>query len=786
MERCDFCAFAEILQAYYKEGHWTNQNDFIQNLFFSAYNDNRQRLEPSEDSTVSRWLSGQQKLRPEFLRYYSRPENRMKLAMDLEYHIFPELYDSGMAADSLYTLVCRDVSISQFKKKQLCAGYSAETASRQAEFIAVVLRYTMERGFVARKPKTEEEITMQRISPALDIYNCNARVPSPCKYFRGRDRELEELYLLLQDQGKVFLRGVPGIGKSELAKAYVRKYGKKYSNCLYIPYTGSLKRSVTNLNFSGMVGGGSDDERFQNNERLLQSLGPDSLLIVDNYNVCADEDDYLPKLMQYRCQILFTTRCRYREDTEYQVKELSNLDDLVGLVRYFYQRTDERERVVKNIIETLHRHTYAVELAARLLRRNAIKPQDLLQKLKEEKADMDAEERFSTRKDGERPYGTYYRHIHTLFSLYKLRGEEWFILMHLCLLPLSGVHKGVFKRWLNLRNICAIETLIEKGLLEELYNVQVMLHPMVQEITQAEFKPTVTDCRIMLYSMELTCLNNAEHVPYYQSLFQCIISIIDRIEIDDMAAYLRFVEDAAACMIYYDDRQSARYLTDELLTLLDNPDIGEPRDRALLLSYEAELTADVHESLRYAQAAVDTLPELNRETAQLASNLHSNLSRFYTQLGRLREAMAEQTTAGNILRDYGLSDTGDAYTQAINQASLTALLVNPSVGLHQLNQIEQRLLAINAAQSRAYADVLAWTSIALLGMGKYESGAVYGKRAMERFEAMFGPKSQEVRDVKMALHLVCEAKNVPEQWRVVTLPKVDLAELKLKLLNELL
>ena len=786
MERCDFSALAGILQAYYKEGHWTNQNDFMQKLFYSAYNDNPQRLEPSEDSAVSRWISGQQKLRSDFLSYYSKPENKPKLAKDMEQQIFPELYDSGMAAEKLYGLVCHDAELSQFKKKQLCAGYSTETVSRQAKFVADVVYFVMERAFVARKARSEKEPGLQAVSPALDLYNCNARVPEPCKYFQGRDEELEELYALLQEEEKVFLRGIPGIGKSELAKAYAERYRKKYSNCLYIPYTGSLKWSITNLNFSHVLMSGSDDERFQNNERLLQSLGPDSLLIVDNYNIRADEDEYFSKLMQYRCQILFTTRYRYPEDTEYCLQEISNQEDLVELVRWFYKKTDQHGRAVKEIIETLHRHTYAVELAARLLKRNVIKPRTLLRKLKAEKAAMDAQEKFFTRKDGERLHGTYYQHIHTLFSLYRLSDAEQFTLMNMCLLPLAGVHKAVCQNLLALKTMDSIERLIEKGYIEELYDVQVMLHPMVQEIALAEFRPTVSDCWVMLWSMHLICLNDAQHIPYYKSFFQCIISVVSQIEVDNTTKYLRFLEDAAACMIYYEDHFSARFVVDELEILLDHPGNGEERDRALVLDLEANLSDNSGEALYYAQTAINALPTLDKDTAQLTSNLHSNLSRLYMKLGRFEEADAEQKTAARILSKYHLTATGDAYAQAINKASYTALHENPQAGLYQLQQIEDRLLETKTTGSRAYADVLAWKGIVYLCMGNYEDGAVYCQKAVERFSEMFGPESDEVKMGKLVCLMLYKAKNVPQEWRVISLPPEEIPRLKKKALTELM
>ena len=45
----------------------------------------------------------------------------------------------------------------------------------------------------------------------------------------GRDKELEELYTMLEENRHVFLCGIAGIGKSELAKAYAKRYIKPVS-----------------------------------------------------------------------------------------------------------------------------------------------------------------------------------------------------------------------------------------------------------------------------------------------------------------------------------------------------------------------------------------------------------------------------------------------------------------------------------------------------------------------------------------------------------------------------
>ena len=57
----------------------------------------------------------------------------------------------------------------------------------------------------------------------------------------------------------------------------------------------------------------TDQERFQSHNRFLRSLKSDTLLIIDNFNVTATQDNFLSVVLKYRCQILFTTRSKLDE-----------------------------------------------------------------------------------------------------------------------------------------------------------------------------------------------------------------------------------------------------------------------------------------------------------------------------------------------------------------------------------------------------------------------------------------------------------------------------------------
>ena len=252
----------------------------------------------------------------------------------------------------------------------------------------------------------------------------DSEVPKPCRHFLGRDKELEELYTMLEENRHVFLCGIAGIGKSELAKAYAKHYQKHYTNILYVEYTGDLHQDITDMDFIDDPPEISEQERFQRHNRFLRSLKSDTLLIIDNFNVSATQDSFLSVVLKYRCQILFTTRSKLDEYCTLPLKGIEDMNALFQLTSVFYSETDTYRSTVKKIIETVHYHTFAVELAAKLLENGISTPGQLLAKLQEERASLDNEDKIKIIKDGQSSEATYYSHIHTLFSLYALSRKQ--------------------------------------------------------------------------------------------------------------------------------------------------------------------------------------------------------------------------------------------------------------------------------------------------------------------------------------------------------------------------
>ena len=444
MDRCDFSSISTYLKNHISESNQMSQPDFLYELFEDFMDDPANQDFSMDNGLVCRWLTGQAKISPKISAYYSKPSNQKKLAETIHQNLLPLMSDCNMAMQDIYTLFIQDDTISDAKKKNLASLY--KPASSRLLFLAKLVSFGMERQFIKRDTKNQKLLAGGALSPIVLDYIMDSEVPKPCRHFIGRDKELEELYTMLEENRHVFLCGIAGIGKSELAKAYAKHYKKHYTNILYVEYTGDLHQDITDMDFIDDPPEISEQERFQRHNRFLRSLKSDTLLIIDNFNVTATQDSFLSVVLKYRCQILFTTRSNLNEYCTFQLKEIKDINILFQLTSAFYSEADKYRSTVEKIIETVHYHTFAVELAAKLLENGISTPGQLLAKLQEERASLDNEDKIKIIKDGQSSKATYYSHIHTLFSLYALSRKQQDIMCNLCFLPYTGISARIFAK----------------------------------------------------------------------------------------------------------------------------------------------------------------------------------------------------------------------------------------------------------------------------------------------------------------------------------------------------
>ena len=720
-----------------------SQPDFLYELFEDFMNDPANEDFSMDNGLVCRWLTGQAKISPKISSYYSKSGNQKKLAETIHQNLLPLIPDCNMAMQDIYTLFMQDDTISDAKKKNLASLY--KPASSRLLFLAKLISFGMERQFVKRDTRNQKLIAGGALSPIVLDYIMDSEVPKPCRHFLGRDKELEELHAMLEENLHVFLYGIAGIGKSELAKAYAKQYKKHYTNILYVEYTGDLHQDITDMDFIDDPPEISEQKRFQRHNRFLRSLKSDTLLIIDNFNVTATQDIFLSVVLKYRCQILFTTRSNLNEYCTFQLKEINDINTLFQLTSIFYSDADKHRSTVEKIIETVHYHTFAVELAAKLLENGISTPNQLLAKLQEERASLDNEDKIRIIKDGQSSKATYYSHIHTLFSLYALSQKQQDIMCNLCFLPSTGISARIFAKWLELPTLNEINDLIETGFVQTTTRHTISLHPMIQEIALSETKPSVNICHILLDSLQKICLMHGIEVDYYKKLFQTIGNIIELIEKDDMPKYLLFLENVFPYMDNYNYQKGMREIIQELKNLLKHKDIGTDSDRALLLDFQATLEIKPEKAIKLEKDAIALIKEITEENAHLASNLHSNLGGLYRMNGYPDLAREHMEKGLFLLEQYNLLYTHDGIPQFTNYAMFLAEQQAPEKGISVLQKLSKGIKEYNSDCCLDYATVQESLATIYLMTANLPKAKTHFKRACKIYKKIWADEPEMIK-----------------------------------------
>ena len=305
------------------------------------------------------------------------------------------------------------------------------------------------------------------------------------------------------------------------------------------------------------------------------------------------------------------------------LKEIEDMNALFQLASVFYSEADTYRATVEKIIETVHSHTFAVELAAKLLENGISTPNQLLTRLQVEKASFHNEDKIKIIKDGQSSKATYYSHIHTLFSLYTLSLEQQDIMCNMCFLPSTGISARIFAKWLELPTLNEINDLIETGFVQTTKRRTISLHPMIQEITLSETKPSVTRCHILLDSLQHICLMHGMEVDYYKKLFQTIGNIIVLIEKDDIPKYLLFLENAFPYMDNYNYHKGMNGIIQELTGLLKTKNIG-----TIYL-----MTANLSQAKTHFKRAFKIYEKIWADEPEMIEAKYREIQELYPQIG---------------------------------------------------------------------------------------------------------------------------------------------------------
>lgn len=331
------------------------------------------------------------------------------------------------------------------------------------------------------------------------------KIVLPRGLFIGREREIKEIAQHLSQDHVLFLQGMGGIGKSEIAKGYAQKYRDSYDTIIFAGFSSNIMDLICSEeigieNLSRAEGEEMESWYARKLETLQSLTDKRTLLIVDNFD--ADEDEHLEDLLNCACDILITTR---NDHSDYPTMIIGQIDDFDAVRRIFtthYGRklSEEDIAVTDEILKLVGCHTITVELIAKQMKASFIKPAKMLERLRRTGVNMHLKEKV--KREGSAARQTGYDYIRQLFSFAGLTDPQKHLLCCMCLVPAGGIEVTMLGEIMELEDYDDVNSLINGSWIMPDDNYDILrMHPIIADVVREELKPTAESCKDYIHGL---------------------------------------------------------------------------------------------------------------------------------------------------------------------------------------------------------------------------------------------------------------------------------------------
>lgn len=190
---------------------------------------------------ISRWCSGDRPIPKDLLEKYEDNNFWDDMEQDFQTKIIPNLINELQARSQMEALLDESIDVIGADKIQ-----EIKNISDNAVFFAAMVRYAV----------LNDHSQNVVYSPDLSETLLSGRVPSCTKDFLGRKKELSEVATALKNNPLLFITG------------------------------------IAELEFTSDTAQMTETELFESHYGILKSLYPDSLIIIDNFNVLPKDDTF--------------------------------------------------------------------------------------------------------------------------------------------------------------------------------------------------------------------------------------------------------------------------------------------------------------------------------------------------------------------------------------------------------------------------------------------------------------------------------------------------------------
>lgn len=343
-------------------------------------------------------------------------------------------------------------------------------------------------GYQSTQQEAENEAALKNLEETV-AETGKLRLLNPpiekVQMFAGRKKELHQIEEILQQEHRVLLYGISGIGKSTLARFYGYEKQKQGTRVLFLTCQKNIEEMIVS-DAKLMISDHNYNARqyrskrayFRAKIRALTEIAKREplLLIVDNFN--QEKDRYLKELLEVPCDLIFTSRV---------------VPELIGeRARILVQGIAEEEW--KEFCGLYLQKDYPEEEL--LKKRREVRNHPLFMKLYLFMLDRES----AVADNGES--GRESLEILKPLQGLGLKKQEKLFLLWMSLLPVEGFSKDLFCL------ICGIEetqlerllrwNLLEQSFPEEGCGCRLRIHSVIAEDIRKQLPPSYENCRFFL------------------------------------------------------------------------------------------------------------------------------------------------------------------------------------------------------------------------------------------------------------------------------------------------
>lgn len=353
-------------------------------------------------------------------------------------------------------------------------------------------------GFTSEK---EAQKVLKQLKQELEEYEARKEYrllgsyQAPEEPFVGREDYLAQIERqMAAKNGPVILYGIGGIGKTALARAYIRRHEARYDAVLFLSYNTGIQAmvcddcrlAIKNLRYSADKYE-NKNRYFKEKIRILTEIAERIrlLIVVDDCNT--ENDRKMEALFAVPCDFLVTTRVNpvlWGYDTGIRVRELGTEEEWTQFIRLYQKKelTGQEWEELRSYRKKVNGHTLLMAM-----------------RIHEERQEIAAE------KNGNTEIAMPGEIAEDFFARFSMKRAEKQAMRELSIMPVQGIGEDFYLQISQVRkqsvDWLADHLLIRREPSGSDGSAVLSLHPLIAEAARKIFAPTMENCQKLIQGL---------------------------------------------------------------------------------------------------------------------------------------------------------------------------------------------------------------------------------------------------------------------------------------------